>query len=122
MTKYRNKFRISHISLMLKNSIMTFIKGDVPTYVAVDVMNRLSKGEQEIILPMCGDGVNKSLVDYLNEYHHHKSNKTWTLQFMHHAFMFASERIKQKLDKFSDIEVEIYDLSDTDKRVVIKFK
>ena len=100
---------------------MTFVKGDVPTYVAYDIMNRLHKGEREIILPMCSDIEHKSIVDYLNEFHRYRS-KTWSLQFLSMAFLFISERIKQKLEGFSDIDIDVVELSDTDKRVIIKLK
>ena len=121
MATYRNKFRISHVLLKLKNRITTWSKGDVPTYIVTDIMNRLNKGEQEIVLPMCSDIRYISIVDYLNEYHKYRK-KAWKLDFLNHAFEFTSERIKQKLDRFKDIEVEILDISDTDKRVVIIIK
>ncbi len=97
------------------------MKGDVPTYIANDVMDRLDKGEEEIIIPMVSSVHDKSLVEYLNEFHRYRS-KTWSLVFLEMAFLFVSERIKQKLEKFSDIEIEVLEFSDTDKRVVIKIK
>ena len=119
--KYRNKFRISHVTLSLKNSIMTLAKGNVPTYITTDVMNRLNKGEQEIVIPMLIGLYDKSLVDYLNEYHRYQ-NKIWKLEFLHHAFMFTSEMLVKRLGRYKDIDIEILDISDTDKRVVIKMK
>ena len=98
---------------------MSYAKGDVPTYIAVDVMNRLHKGEKEIVIPMMLSLYDKSIVEYLNEYHRYK-NRLWDMEFLNIAMMFTHERIKQKLGKFSDIEVELLDLSDTDKRVIIK--
>lgn len=97
---------------------MTWIKGDVPTYITEDVVKRLHEGEQEIIVPMCKDLSNKSIVDYLNEYHN--KNHYWDLTFLHVAFDFIEERIKRRLSKFSDIDIEILKISDTDRRIVIK--
>lgn len=121
MITYRSKFRLSRISRAIKSSIVTYMKGDVPTYIANDIMDRLDNGEEEIIIPMVLNVHDKSLVEYLNEFHRNK-NKTWHLDFLNMAFLFVSERIKQKLGRFSDIEIEVLELSDTDKRVVIKMK
>lgn len=100
---------------------MIWAKGDVPTYIATDIMKRLHNGEHVITLPMCRDLNDKSIVDYLNEYHS-SSQAIWKLNFLHHAFAFSSEVIKDRLGRFSDIEVEIIEISDTDKRVVISMK
>ena len=118
MAKYRNKFRISHAKLILRNSLMSYAKGDLPTYIAVDVMNRLHKGEKEIVIPMMLSLYDKSVVQYLNEYH--RCNRAWGLEFLSIAIEFTHERIKQKLGRFKDVKVELLELSDTDKRVIIK--
>ena len=122
--KYRNKIRVSQLasrlSNWLKSSIISCTKRDVPTHIATDIAKRLSNGEREIVLSMCkGELGNKGIVDYLNEYH----NKThyWDLEFLHIAFKLTEERIRMKLSKYSDITIETLDISDTDKRIVIKF-
>lgn len=119
MLKYRNKFRMSKISKILKNSIEKYMKGDVPTYIANDVIYRLDRGEKEITIPMVLGSYDKSLVSYLNEYHRY-NNKAWTLDFLSIAIEFTHERIKQKIGKFKDVEIELLELSDTDKRVIVK--
>lgn len=120
--KYRNKIRalrfVTRLSSWLKSNIITCVKRDVPSHIAFDIEKRLSNGEREIILPMCkGELGNKGIVDYLNEYH----NKThyWGLEFLHIAFKLTEERIR-KLSKYSDITIETLDISDTDKRIIIK--
>lgn len=121
--KYRNKLRVSRIATnvanWLKSSIIACTKRDVPTYIVNDVAKRLSEGEREIVLPMCkGELNNKGIVDYLNEYHDRKHY--WGLEFLHIAFSLTEERIRIKLSKYSDINIETFNISDTDKRIVIK--
>lgn len=116
--KYRNKFRVSRLSRWFKSSIITWVKGDVPTYITHDVMNRLHNGEREIIIPMCRGLKEKGICDYLNEYH--SNSKYWELNFLNIAFELTLERIRNKLSKFSDIDIEAFDISNTDRRIVIK--
>lgn len=122
--KYRNRVRISRLANSLtnwiKSNIIIYIKRDVPAYITNDVAKRLIKGEREIVLHMCkGESNNKGIVDYLNEYHNKKNY--WSLEFLHIAFKVTEERIRMKLSKYSDIDIETLDISDTDKRIVIKF-
>ena len=120
MKKYRNKFRLSHAKLLIRNSLMSYAKGDLPTYIAVDVMNRLHKGEKEIVIPMVLSLYDKSLVQYLNEYH--RCNKIWEMEFLDIAMEFTHEKIKKNLGKFSDIDVDLLVYNYTDKRIVVKMK
>ena len=119
MPTYRNKIRLSHVWLTVKNNLMSLAKSDVPTYITVDVMNRLNKGEKEIVIPMTLGVYDKSLIHYLNEYHCYH-NRAWGMDFLNVAIEFVYQRIEQKLGRFKDIEVEFLELSDTDKRVIIK--
>lgn len=121
--KYRNRIRVlrltSRLANWIKSSIILWFKSDVPTYIAQDVAKRLQDGEKEINLPMCmGELGNKGIVNYLNEYH----NKTnyWNLEFLHIAFELTEKRIRKKLFFYSDISIETFNISDTDKRIVIK--
>lgn len=116
--RHRNKFRALGFRNWLKEKVITWAKGDVPTYITNDVMLRLHNGEQEIVIPLCIGLDTKSIVDYLNEYHNKKTH--WTLDFLKIAFDLTEKNIKKKLSKFKDISVELLDISETDKRIVIK--
>lgn len=121
--KYRNRIRTSKLTKRLvnwlKSNIIACTKRDVPTYISQDIVKRLHDGEREIVLPMCmGDLSGKGIVDYLNEYHDKKGY--WNLEFLHIAFKLTEEKIRKKLSLYSDIDIETLDISDTDKRIVIK--
>lgn len=121
--KYRSRLRVSRVvtrvANRLKSSIIACTKRDVPTYIAIDVSKRLREGEREIVLPMCkGEWDNRGVVDYLNEYHDKKH--CWELEFLQVAFTLTEERIRGKLSKYSDVNIETFNISDTDKRIVIK--
>lgn len=122
--KYRNRLRVSKVATRvanwLKSNIILCVRHDVPTYITVDIMKRLNQGEKEIVLPMCrGELENKGIVDYLNEYH--SREHFWGLGFLHIAFKLTEERIRKKLSIYSDINIETLDISETDKRITIKF-
>lgn len=114
----RTRLIVLRFKKWLKSSIITFFKPDVPTYVFADLATRLLGGEKEIVLPMCKDANHKSLVDYFNEYHNEK--KCWNLSLLNFCFYFVKEKVVKKLSKLIDVNVEILDISDTDKRIVIK--
>ena len=121
--KYRNRIRASQLTTRLvnwlKSNIITCTKRDVPAYIAQDITKRLHDGEREIVLSMCmGEMGNKGIVNYLNEYH--DKQHYWNLEFLHIAFKLTEERIRKKLSIYSDIDIKTLDISDTDKRVVIK--
>lgn len=98
------------------------MKGDLPTYILNDVRDKLDNGEKEILIHMFLSLKESSIVEYLNEYHYKKINYCWKMDFLHKAYYLVSDKLYRKLNSYSDIEVEILDFSETDKRILIKVK
>ncbi len=120
--KYRNKFRVSRINKIIKSSIISYLKGDLPTYILNHVRDRLDNGEKEILIHMVLSLKESSIVEYLNEYHYNKANYCWDMEFLSKAYYLISDKLYRKLNSYSDINVEILDFSDTDKRILITAK
>lgn len=97
------------------------MKGDVPTFILNDVTDRLDKGETEIVIPMVLSLRDKGVLEYLNEYHE-KKDYSWKLDFLDVAFDHVAKRIDDKLSSYKDIDVEILNMSDTDRRINITLR
>lgn len=119
----RGRLRITSLISRLKSNIITYNRDDVPTYITKDIIRQLKKGNSHIVISMCNghEGAYKSLPEYLNEYH--GTNTYWKLDFLHIAFEFTSERVKQRLGRYKRIiKIDVIELSDTDKRIIITRK
>ena len=122
--KYRTKVKMNDFFNKIKSSIITFIinidREDVADFIVRDIHSMLRNGEEQIVISMCGgNDSHNSITGYLAKYHGEET--CWKIDFLHIAFDVISERIERKLSLYKDIDVEILNISETDRRVVVSY-